>query len=137
MGDNIAFLFKNYEIVEFMLNPTTDDFSSGFHIAIDSNVNIDDTIEDKSEWEIRMVISISDKQNRDSIYLRLSSISQIVHSVSVQIDDNDSEEQILNELLQIVYQTSRGIIIEKTSNSRLKGMIIPIVPNSVLRPRSA
>lgn len=120
------FIFMSYEIKKLILN-TDNDIVDGVHIKINSDLK---TYDEEKKVLVIMTIMLTGDQDKKNLILSITSNSSFKYRGSKKFQDLDQKSILA--LVNVTYDTTRGIIIEKFANSKFQKLILPIASDEAL-----
>ncbi len=126
-NESSEFIFSNYDITNLTLSTDEGDISSGVHLKVSSDIK---TYQEEKKVVVMMNIKMSSQDNPKRILLSITSHCSFLYKGNEILKDADS--QSILKLINITYDTTRGVIIEKFANSKFQKLILPIASDEAL-----
>ncbi len=118
------FVFISYHITKLTIDDSSSDMSGGVHIKMHTDLKID---QEQNKVLVTMSINMSSEDDRKNIILGIASTSSFLYDGPEKLANVDQESTLA--LVNISYDTTRGILIEKLANTKFQKLILPIATN--------
>ena len=127
LDEQLVFQFNSYDIIELSVTRGQVDPSKGVHISINSNISRFES----NKIIITMTIKLSSRDDPRFELLRV--ISECVFESKEQVDDGSIlNPKSISHLIKVSYDTTRGVLLEKLSNTNLNRLVLPLANSETL-----